>query len=159
MIVDLERNDLGRVCEFGSVRVVSDGEIETLPTVFHRTGTVVGRLRSDADSIDLLRATFPGGSITGAPKVRAMQIINELEPTPRGPYCGAIGCIGLDGDMVLNLSIRTMVMSRGHADVLVGSGIVADSDPEAEYEELGAKAAGMLAALGMPREASPALAR
>jgi para-aminobenzoate synthetase component 1 len=158
MIIDLERNDLGRVCEFGSVRVVSDGEIESLPTVFHRTGTVVGRLRPDADSIDLLRATFPGGSITGAPKVRAMQIINELEPVPRGAYCGAIGCIGVGGDMMLNLAIRTMVVADGHADVMVGSGIVADSDPTAEYEELGAKAAGMLAALGMPTEALLAVA-
>ncbi|HVP10821.1 MAG TPA: anthranilate synthase component I family protein [Phycisphaerae bacterium] len=157
MIIDLERNDLGRVCEFGTVRVVSDGEIETLPTVFHRTATVVGRLRPEADAMDLLRATFPGGSITGAPKVRAMQIINELEPTPRGPYCGAIGWVGVDGDMMLNLAIRTMVVGEGHADVMVGSGIVADSDPEAEYEELGAKAAGMLAALGVPKEEPPVL--
>lgn len=149
MIVDLERNDLGRVCEYGTVRVASDGEIEELPTVFHRTATVTGRLREDADAVDLLRATFPGGSITGAPKVRAMQIINELEPSPRGPYCGAIGCIGLDGGMTLNLAIRTMVVSGGKADVFVGSGIVADSVPEGEYEELEAKAAGMMAALSM----------
>ncbi|MBN2562391.1 MAG: anthranilate synthase component I family protein [Phycisphaerae bacterium] len=179
MIIDLERNDLGRVCEFGTVRVVHDGEIETFPTVHHRTATVTGRLRGDADAIDLLRATFPGGSITGAPKVRAMQIINELEPDPRGPYCGTIGYIGLDGDMQLNLAIRTMTVLkedsriRGFEDsrdaareatvslepsvpgspgrycvrLHVGSGIVADSDPEDEYEELRAKAAGMLAAL------------
>jgi len=186
MIIDLERNDLGRVCEYGSVRVVHDGEIEMLPTVIHRTATVVGRRRevregtlAPADAIDLLRATFPGGSITGAPKVRAMQIIDELEPEARGPYCGAIGYIGVNGDVQLNLAIRTIVAkravsyqlsaishrlsvsarrdgrsekSRGGApeyevSLHVGSGIVADSDPGAEYEELQAKAAGMLAAL------------
>lgn len=156
MIIDLERNDLGRVCEYGSIRVESDGEIETLPTVFHRTATVGGRLRDDADCVDLLRATFPGGSITGAPKVRAMQIIDELEPDPRGPYCGAIGYIGLDGRMQLNLAIRTISIVDGHADVAVGSGIVADSDPDEEFHETEAKARGMLAALGVrPAMESP----
>jgi para-aminobenzoate synthetase component 1 len=153
MIIDLERNDLGRVCEFGTVRVVHEGEIEKLPTVFHRTATVTGRLRGDADAIDLLRAAFPGGSVTGAPKVRAMQIINELEPHARGPYCGALGYIGLNGDMMLNLPIRTMAVAGGRADVMVGSGIVADSDPQAEYEELAAKAAGMLRAVKQPADA------
>ncbi|MFH1418909.1 MAG: aminodeoxychorismate synthase component I [Planctomycetota bacterium] len=147
MIIDLERNDLGRVCRFGSVRVVHDGEIEPLATVFHRTATITGRLREDADTIDLLRATFPGGSVTGAPKVRAMQIIHELEPDARGPYCGAIGWVALDGDATLNLAIRTMTVSGGHADIHVGSGIVADSDPVDEHDELQAKAAGMIAAL------------
>ncbi len=149
MIVDLERNDLGRVCEYGSVRVVEDGRIEAHPTVFHRTATVAGRLRPECDAIDLLRAAFPGGSITGAPKVRAMQIINELEPDLRGAYCGAIGYIGPDGGMELNLAIRTLSVSAGCVDLHVGSGIVADSDPEEEYEELEAKAAGMIAALGV----------
>ncbi|MCZ6697612.1 MAG: anthranilate synthase component I family protein [Planctomycetota bacterium] len=149
MIIDLERNDLGRVCEYGSIRVESDGELETLPTVFHRTATVVGRLRDDADCIDLARAAFPGGSITGAPKVRAMQIIDELEPDPRGPYCGAIGYIGLDGRMRLNLAIRTISVVDGHAEVAVGSGIVADSDPDEEFRETQAKARGMLSALGV----------
>src|SRR5262249_36764623 len=107
MIVDLERNDLGRVCRYGSVQVEDGGSIETLPTVFHRVATVSGELRPECDAIDLLRATFPGGSITGAPKVRAMQIIDELEKSPRGPYCGAIGYIGFSGDMMLNLAIRT----------------------------------------------------
>lgn len=147
MIVDLERNDLGRVCEYGSVRVVSEGEIEALPTVFHRTATVAGRLREDRDAIDLLRATFPGGSITGAPKIRAMQIINELEDFARGPYCGAMGWIGLNGDMMLNLAIRTMAVAGGQVEICVGSGIVADSVPEEEYLELEAKAAGMMRAL------------
>jgi para-aminobenzoate synthetase component I len=188
MIIDLERNDLGRVCEYGSVRVVHDGEIEMLPTVIHRTATIVGRLRPDADAIDLLRATFPGGSITGAPKVRAMQIIDELEPEARGPYCGAIGYIGLDGDVQLNVAIRTMVAreavshqpsavsqnlrgSDGTAkasateapgyevSLHVGSGIVTDSDPAAEYEELQAKAAGMLAALRGGQTPSAAIPR
>jgi len=103
MIVDLTRNDLGRVCDFGSVRVLCPGEIETLPTVLHRTATIVGMLREGLDVLDLLRATFPGGSVTGAPKVRAMQIIHELEPAARGPYCGAVGYVGLDGDAQFNL--------------------------------------------------------
>ena len=149
MIIDLERNDLGRVCEYGSVRVVSDGQIEQHPTVFHRTATIHGRLRPGLDAVDLLRATFPGGSITGAPKVRAMQIINELEPDARGPYCGAIGYVGLDGNTQLNLAIRTLSMAAGFVDCFVGSAIVADSDPLEEYRELEAKAAGMMAALGI----------
>ncbi len=152
MIVDLERNDLGRVCDYGSVRVVDDGTIEAHPTVFHRTATVVGRLRENVDAIDLLRATFPGGSITGAPKVRAMQIIQELEPDARGAYCGAIGYISLNGDLQLNLAIRTMTVAEGVVDLSVGGAIVADSDPEEEYLELEAKAAGMLAALGLKEE-------
>ncbi|MFQ5430104.1 MAG: anthranilate synthase component I family protein [Phycisphaerae bacterium] len=152
MIVDLERNDLGRVCEYGSVRVAHDGEIERHPTVFHRAATVAGRLRPGLDAIDLLRATFPGGSITGAPKVRAMQIIHELEADSRGPYCGAIGFIGLDGRLCLNLGIRTLAAAGGAIDLSVGSGIVADSDPEDEYRETLAKAAGMLAALGADRD-------
>ncbi|RIK65996.1 MAG: aminodeoxychorismate synthase component I [Planctomycetota bacterium] len=150
MIIDLERNDLGRVCEYGSVRVLDEGSIETLPTVLHRTASITGRLRADADAIDLLAAAFPGGSITGAPKVRAMQIIDELEPQARGAYCGAVGYIGVDGDMQLNLAIRTMTVAGGHAEFHVGSGIVADSDPDDEFRELNAKAAGMLAALGLP---------
>jgi para-aminobenzoate synthetase component 1 len=158
MIVDLVRNDLGRVCEFGSVRVVCPGEIETLPTVLHRTATVVGMLREGLDVLDLLRATFPGGSVTGAPKVRAMQIIHELEPAARGPYCGAVGWVGLNGDAQFNLPIRTMTMADGVVDLSVGSGIVADSDPQEEYEELAAKAAGMMAALGVPSERTAAVA-
>lgn len=149
MIIDLVRNDLGRVCEYGSILVESAGDIEQLPTVYHRTATVSGKLRGDADAMDLLRAAFPGGSVTGAPKVRAMQIIDELEPNARGPYCGAIGFIGLDGSMQLNLPIRTMTMADGRVDLHVGSGVVADSTPEDEYRELQAKAAGMLRAIGL----------
>jgi para-aminobenzoate synthetase component 1 len=147
MIVDLERNDLGRVCRYGSVRVEHPGEIEALPTVFHRVATISGELRPGCDAIDLLRAAFPGGSITGAPKVRAMQIIDELERSPRGPYCGAIGYLGLDGSMMLNLAIRTMVWQPGCVIVPAGGGIVADSQPDAEYDETLAKAEGMLRAL------------
>lgn len=147
MIVDLERNDLGRVCRYGSVRVEDAGSIEALPTVFHRVAAVRGELRDGCDVVDLLRAVFPGGSVTGAPKVRAMQIIDELERSPRGPYCGALGYIGLDGSAMLNLPIRTLVSGPAGLHASVGAGIVADSDPQREYEETLAKAAAMLAVL------------
>ncbi len=147
MIVDLLRNDLGRVCSYGTVRVTEPGEIEEHPQVFHRVATIEGRLEHGKDWSDLLRATFPGGSVTGAPKIRAMQIIRELEPTRRGVYCGSIGWIGLDGSMSLNLAIRTMVQEGDSVDSYVGSGIVAESTPDAEYEETMAKARGMLQAL------------
>ena len=149
MIVDLERNDLGRVCEIGSVRVTRPREIETHPTLYHGAATVEGTLRPDVGFVDLLRATFPGGSITGAPKIRAMEIIEELEPTRRGPYCGAIGYLEPDGTMEFNIAIRTMVIKDGIAHVPVGGGIVADSHPGDEYEETLVKARAMLAALGV----------
>jgi para-aminobenzoate synthetase component 1 len=148
MIVDLLRNDLGRVCEFGSVRVVSPAELEAHPTVYHLVGTVEGRLRGRCDWADLLRASFPGGSITGAPKIRAMQIIDELEPTCRSVYCGSIGYIGLNGSACLNIAIRTMILEAGRLHLFAGGAIVADSDPDDEYAETLAKAAGMLRALG-----------
>ncbi|MCH8251813.1 MAG: aminodeoxychorismate synthase component I [Planctomycetes bacterium] len=151
MIVDLLRNDLGRVCEYGSVRVIDPGEIEQHPTVYHRVATIEGRLRTDAGWLDLLTATLPGGSITGAPKIRAMQIINELEPTARTAYCGAIGLIGLDGSLSLNVAIRTMVQVGSSVHVYAGGAIVADSTADEEYEEIMAKADGMFAALGCPR--------
>ena len=135
MIVDLERNDLGRVCESGTVGVPVLCRLEAHPTVWHLVSIVEGRLRPACDRIDLLRATFPGGSITGAPKIRAMEIIDELEPTARGVYTGAIGYLGFDGTMDLNVAIRTIVIQAGRAYVHVGGGIVADSDPSAEYEE------------------------
>jgi len=147
MIVDLLRNDIGRVCEYGTVCVDEMGEIETHPTVFHRVASISGRIRDDADAVDLLRATFPGGSVTGAPKVRAMQIINELEPDPRGAYCGAIGFLEFDGSIQLNLAIRTMTVHDGVVTLAAGGGIVVDSDPDAEFEETEAKARGMIAAL------------
>lgn len=148
MIVDLLRNDLGRVCESGSVRVEDPGSIEPHGTVFHRVATVTGRLRGDRTWLDLLRSAFPGGSITGAPKIRAMQILDELEPTPRGAYCGAIGWFGVDGRVCLNVAIRSMVHVGGKVHMYAGGAITADSDPEREYEEILQKALGMFRAVG-----------
>jgi para-aminobenzoate synthetase component 1 len=148
MIIDLLRNDLGRVCEFGSVCVLADHDVEWHPTVLHLVATIEGRLRPSVSPIDLLKASFPGGSITGCPKIRAMQIINELEPTPRDVYCGSIGYIGLDGGMKMNIAIRTMLYDNGLLRMYAGGAITADSDPEAEYRETLAKAEGMFRALG-----------
>ena len=147
MIIDLLRNDIGRVCEAGSVRVESAGDLESHPTVHHRVATITGRLGADHDAIGLLRATSPGGSITGAPKIRAMQIIDELESVQRGVYCGSIGYLGLDGNMTMNIAIRTMILDHGRLHIHAGGAIVADSDPEEEYDETLAKAAGMFRAL------------
>ncbi len=147
MIVDLSRNDLGRVCAFGSVRVERAADLETHPTVYHLVATVTGRLRDELCWADVLRASFPGGSITGCPKIRAMEIINELETTERSVYCGSIGYIGLDGSMCLNIAIRTMVLDRGDLHLFGGGAIVADSDAAEEYEEMLAKTAGMMRAL------------
>lgn len=152
MIIDLLRNDLGRVCEYGSVIVKDKGAIEAHPTVFHRVATIEGRLTNANNWSDLLQAAFPGGSIVGAPKIRAMQIIRELEPFVRGAYCGAIGWIGLDGNMVLNVAIRTMLSHDGLVDIFAGGGIVAESDPDSEYAEILAKAAGLLSAVGAELE-------
>ncbi|MDP8255666.1 MAG: aminodeoxychorismate synthase component I [Candidatus Alcyoniella australis] len=144
MIVDLERNDLGRVCEYGSVRVVEHAAIEEYATVFHSVSTVEGTLRPDVDLVDLLLATFPGGSISGAPKIRAMQIIDELEPTLRGPYTGSIGYLGFDGRADLNIAIRTMVIADDKIYAQVGGAIVADSEPQAEFDETLDKAAALI---------------
>jgi para-aminobenzoate synthetase component 1 len=149
MIIDLERNDLGRVCEIGSVKVTQPRTIEPHPTVYHGVATVEGQLRPEVTVLDLLRATFPGGSITGAPKIRAMEIIEELEPTRRGPYCGAIGYLSADGHVEFNIAIRTMIVKDGLVHIPVGGGIVADSDPADEYEETLVKARAMFAALGL----------
>ena len=148
MIVDLERNDLGRVCEIGSVHVPELVVLERYPTVYHLVSTVAGRLPLKRDRMDLLRAMFPGGSITGAPKIRAMEIIDELEPTRRGVYTGSIGWLGFTGDMDLNIAIRTFVVKDGTASFQVGGGIVADSDPEAEYEETLHKGRALMLVLG-----------
>jgi anthranilate/para-aminobenzoate synthase component I len=151
MIVDLERNDLGKVCEIGSVKVTQPRVIEDHPTVYHGVATIEGQLRNDVSFVDLLRAIFPGGSVTGAPKIRAMQIIDELEPVRRGPYCGAIGYLAADGCMEFNVAIRTMIAKDGRVHIPVGGGIVADSDPAAEYEETLVKAQAMFAALRIQR--------
>jgi len=139
MIVDLLRNDLSRVCEDGSVQVPRLCALESYANVHHLVSTVTGTLRPGADALDLLRASFPGGSITGAPKVRAMEIIAELEPTVRGPYCGALGYLGFDGDMDLAIAIRTAVVRDGRLYFHAGGGITAESDPAMEYEETIAK--------------------
>jgi para-aminobenzoate synthetase component 1 len=150
MIVDLARNDLGRICEFGSVTVEEGCRLEEHPTVFHLVATVSGRPRAGVDVIDGLRATLPGGSITGAPKIRAMQVINELEPVRRGFYTGAFGYLGYDGGCDLNIAIRTILCSKGQASYHVGGGIVWDSDPESEYQESLAKGRALRAALTLP---------
>ncbi len=147
MIVDLIRNDIGRVCRVGSVEVPSLFAVEQHPTVLHLVSTVTGELRPGADAIDLLRACFPGGSVTGAPKVRAMEIIEELEPVRRGVYCGAIGYVSFSGDMGTSIAIRTLVLAGGQAYLQAGGGIVADSQPESEYEETLHKARGLRMAL------------
>jgi len=149
MIVDLERNDLGRVCEPGSIRVSAPKVLEQHPTVHHLSASVEGRLRPALGAVDVLRATFPGGSITGAPKIRAMEIIDELEPTRRAFYTGAIGALGFDGSLNLSIAIRTVLADGADYYYQAGGGIVADSDPAAEYDETLAKAAAMARALGV----------
>jgi para-aminobenzoate synthetase component 1 len=146
MIVDLERNDLGRVCEYGSVEVSDHRYVEELPTLFHTISTVRGKLRDEIGAVDILRATFPGGSISGCPKIRAIEIIDELEPVRRHVYTGAIGLMGAD-EMRLSIAIRTMTVAHGRLYYHVGSGIVADSNPELEFEETLQKAAGMRMAI------------
>jgi para-aminobenzoate synthetase component 1 len=149
MIIDLERNDLGRVCAYGSVRVTEPIVLEEYPTVYHLVATVEGELHRRHDVIDLVKASFPGGSITGAPKIRAMEIIDELEPTKRSVYTGNIGYIGFDGRADLNIAIRTMLLAEGRVSLQVGGGIVADSEPEAEYQETLDKGRAMFRALGI----------
>jgi para-aminobenzoate synthetase component 1 len=144
MIVDLLRNDLSKNCATGSVRVPRLFEVESFATVHHLVSTVTGRLAEGRDAIDLLRGCFPGGSITGAPKLRAMQIIEELEPHRRGVYCGAIGYIGYGGETDLNIAIRTLVYSHGEIRCWAGGGIVADSNAQDEYQETLDKAAALL---------------
>ncbi len=147
MIVDLLRNDLSKVCEPHSVRVPSLCAIESHTAVHHLVSTVQGTLAPGVTATDLLRATFPGGSITGAPKIRAMEIIAELETAPRGPYCGSAGYIGWDGSMDTSILIRTLLVGQKRLSLSAGAGIVADSVPEQEHEECLAKVGGILAAL------------
>ncbi|HUT74659.1 MAG TPA: aminodeoxychorismate synthase component I [Armatimonadota bacterium] len=150
MIVDLERNDLGRTCAYGSVHVTELCALEKYETVFHLVSTVVGRLHKEFTAVDCLKACFPGGSITGAPKVRSMEIIDELEPTCRGIYTGAIGYVCFSGDMDTSIVIRTLVVKDGWAHFQVGGGIVADSEPAAEYQETLDKARALITAVARP---------
>lgn len=147
MIVDLMRNDLSRVCEVGSIAVPQCNSIETFAQVHHLVSVVTGQLRADKTAVDLLRACFPGGSVTGAPKVRAMEIIHELEPTARGPYCGAIAWLGFDGAMDSSIVIRSLVVNGDEVLAHAGGGIVADSDPKLEYEEAMVKIRPLLSVL------------
>lgn len=154
MIVDLLRNDLSRVCRPGTVRVPELFTLEHYATVHHLVSTVVGELAPEHDPVDLLRAAFPGGSITGAPKVRAMQIIAELEPTQRGVYCGSIGYLSVTGALDTSIVIRTYLALGDAVYFQVGGGIVADSDPEQEYRETLDKAQGLIAALAATEQAA-----
>jgi para-aminobenzoate synthetase component 1 len=135
MIVDLLRNDLGKVCLPRSVQVTEHKRLEAYQNVYHLVSIVTGRLRPGCTAVDILRATFPGGSITGCPKIRAMEIIDELEPHVRHVYCGAIGYLGLHRNLDLNVAIRTAIVTKGQGHFAVGGGVVYDSDPADEYEE------------------------
>jgi anthranilate/para-aminobenzoate synthase component I len=147
MLVDLERNDLGRVCEGGSVSVDEFMTLEEYSHVIHIVSNISGRLRRGMDVVDIIRAVFPGGTITGCPKVRCMQIIRELEPVARGLYSGSLGYLGFDGTMDLNIAIRTMIIQGRSLAFHVGAGIVADSIPEREYHETLDKARALMEAV------------
>src|SRR3954465_1820845 len=149
MLVDLGRNDVGRVCEYGSVRVPQFMALERYSHVMHLVSTVEGRLASDRDRLDALESCFPAGTVSGAPKVRAMQIIKELEPIPRGLYAGAVGYVDFAGNLDFCIAIRTVIMSKGKAFVQAGAGIVMDSNPAAEYDETRDKAKALLRALDL----------
>ncbi len=151
MLIDLERNDLGRLCEAGTVQVDEFMVVESYAHVHHIVSNVSGRLRADVEPGDVIRALFPGGTITGCPKVRCMQLIGDLEGIGRGAYTGAMGYLALDGSLDLNILIRTMTVQDGEIELRAGAGIVADSDPGHELEETRAKARGLLRALGSPQ--------
>ena len=147
MLVDLGRNDLGRVCRYESVKVQNFARVERYSHVMHLVSDVVGKLKAGKTSFDLLRATFPAGTVSGAPKIRAMQIINELEPERRGPYAGAVGYFGFNGDMDMCITIRTLALVKDTLYLQAGAGIVKDSNPAKEYEETVNKAKGLVKAI------------
>jgi anthranilate synthase component 1 len=159
MLVDLGRNDLGRVCEYGTVRVPELMYVERYSHVMHLVSQVTGKLRPGLDGFDLLRATFPAGTVSGAPKVRAMEIIEELEGTRRGPYAGAVGYVGFHngagGNMDFCITIRTIVQQGQRAFVQAGAGIVADSDPQCEHQECVNKARALAEAIQLAEESQP----
>jgi para-aminobenzoate synthetase len=148
MIVDVLRNDLGRVCEVGSVEVERMMEIESFAQVHQLVSTIRGRLASTADAVACVESCFPGGSMTGAPKLRSMAILDELESVARGPYAGAVGCFGLDGTLDLSIVIRSIAVAGGMARVGAGGAVTILSDPETEYEEMRLKARPLLEVLG-----------
>jgi anthranilate synthase component 1 len=152
MLVDLGRNDIGRVSKYGSVRVPQFMGLERFSHVMHLTSIVEGQLADDRDRLDALVSCFPAGTVSGAPKVRAMQIIQELEPDARGLYAGAVGYVDFAGNLDFCIAIRTVIMSRGKAYVQAGAGIVIDSNPAAEYEETRAKARALLKALDLAQQ-------
>jgi anthranilate synthase component 1 len=152
MLVDLGRNDLGRVCEYGTVEVETFMAVETYSHVMHIVSSVAGELRADVEPVDALRSVLPAGTLSGAPKVRAMQIIDELEPVKRGGYGGAVGYLSYTGDLDTCIHIRTVVVTDGTAHVQAGGGTVADAKPDYEYEESVAKARGVLQAIELAVE-------
>ena len=147
MLVDLGRNDLGRFCEFNSVKVSDFARVERYSHVMHLVSSVTGRLKPRKDAFDLLRATFPAGTVTGAPNIRAMEIIDELEPEKRGPYAGALGYFSFTQDMDMCIMIRTIVVTQGEAFVQAGAGVVYDSKPRREYDETVNKARALVQAV------------
>lgn len=158
MLVDLERNDLGRVCDFKSIQVKELMKVKMYSHVMHLVSKITGRLRPDKDALDLLKAVFPGGTITGCPKIRCMEIIDELEPVQRGIYTGSIGYLDFKGDMDLNIVIRTLILRKNRGHLQVGAGIVYDSDPQCEYDETLHKGEALVEALVMASRGEVCLA-
>ena len=156
MLVDLARNDVGRVAEFGSVQISDVMRVERYSHVMHIVSNVTGRLRPEFSALDALRVSVPAGTVSGAPKVRAMQIIDEFEPTKRGPYGGAVGYIDYSGNMDTCIALRTIVVQDGKAYVQAGAGIVADSVPRSEYQETLSKARGLLKAIELTEQRATA---
>ena len=147
MLVDLARNDIGRVCDYSSVKVDEMLSVEKYAFVMHIVSNVTGKLRKNRDAYDVIRACFPAGTVSGAPKIRAMEIIEELEPVQRGPYAGMIGYFGFNGNLDSCITLRTMVINKNKVYVQAGAGIVADSDPKTEYQETLNKAKALMSAV------------